>query len=133
MEGVIYDISSEQLAALLSHEGGGRSYELIAVNVCCDDSPSVDAVTLRSKKIALSLRPSARYMDLIIAGAAYHDLSDEWILYLKQIRVVRIPFAETLKQLQEHIFRLIKSLGFRDPYQRWRDAQTSKAVQVGVQ
>jgi len=48
-------------------------------------SPPIRALTLVSDKHASGLRPSARYMALLIEGAEEHDLPAEWIAFLRSL------------------------------------------------
>jgi hypothetical protein len=88
--GVVYEICEDDLAHVDLTEGvlidNYRRIE-IAVEVLAaggDDLPE-RAFTLVSEKHAPDLRPSARYMALLIEGAEEHGLPAEWVAALRAV------------------------------------------------
>lgn len=85
--GVVYEIGEDDLAHVDLTEGvliGNYARVEIAVETVAAGGPS-RAFTLVSDKRADDLRPSARYMSLLIEGATTHGLPDHWIAMLRAI------------------------------------------------
>jgi cation transport regulator ChaC len=85
--GVAYEIGADDLAHVDLTEGvliGNYARVEIDVNPIDASEPS-RAFTLVSDKRSDDLRPSDRYMALLIEGALAHGLPDEWIAMLRAI------------------------------------------------
>jgi gamma-glutamylcyclotransferase len=85
--GVAYEITADDLAHVDLTEGvliGNYERIEIAVESLVDDGPT-RAFTLVSQKSAPDLKPSDRYMALLIEGAETHGLPDEWIAMLRAV------------------------------------------------
>jgi hypothetical protein len=85
--GVAYEIGEDDLAHVDLTEGvliGNYARVEIAIEPVDAAGPS-RAFTLVSDKRSDDLRPSDRYMALLIEGATTHGLPDEWIAMLRAI------------------------------------------------
>ena len=87
--GVAYEISADDLAHVEFSEGvqlGNYVRAELGVETLAGDALS--AVTLTSTKRAEGLRPSTRYMGLLIDGAIEHGLPEHWIAMLRDVPAV---------------------------------------------
>jgi cation transport regulator ChaC len=85
--GVLYEVSEEDLTHVDLTEGvliGNYSRVEIAVTPLDADAPT-RAFTLVSDKHSPELKPSDRYMALLIEGAETHGLPPEWIAMLRAV------------------------------------------------
>lgn len=85
--GVLYEIGDDDLAHVDLTEGvliGNYARVEIGVDPVDARGPS-RAFTLVSDKRSDDLRPSDRYMALLIEGALTHGLPDEWIAMLRAV------------------------------------------------
>jgi gamma-glutamylcyclotransferase len=89
--GVVYEISADDMAHVELTEGVAidnyRRTKIDVVPLAAVPAPS-RAFTLVSDKRTPDLRPSARYMALLIDGAEEHGLPDEWITMLRAVPTV---------------------------------------------
>ena len=97
--GVAFQISDDDLAHIELSEGvllgNYRRVELgIAPLTPCVDPPAI-AVSLASERRDASLRPSTRYMALVVAGALEHGLPADYIAGLQAIEACQ-PSALSL-------------------------------------
>ena len=85
--GVVYQIDDDDLGHIDLTEGVLiGNYERIEVPVWPDGTDaSLNAFTLTSARREPGMRPSTRYMELIIAGAEEHGLPAHWLAYLRTI------------------------------------------------
>ena len=104
--GVLYEISTEDLEHLELTEGVRIGHyeraELVVEPVRSwngDDSRTVRAVTLTSDAEDATLRPTPRYMQLLLAGAVEHGLPESWIRTLGAIETAETEFDETLRPI----------------------------------
>lgn len=93
--GVLYDLSAADLEHLELTEGVRIGhYERVAVRVqpasAWTDAgqQAVEAVTFVSDRREPGLRPTTRYLALLVAGAVEHGLPQAWIGHLKSIDAV---------------------------------------------
>ncbi|KFY25099.1 hypothetical protein V493_04841 [Pseudogymnoascus sp. VKM F-4281 (FW-2241)] len=117
--GVVYEVTKQDFLKIMATEGGGASYQDVIVPCYplasdIDVVPEVptgepfDAHTLYSPWRPGGLnrpdpnhaQPSPRYLNLLISGAAEHNLPDEYREYLAQIR----PYVAT--SLRQKIGRI---------------------------
>jgi hypothetical protein len=85
--GALYEISRDALLQLDRIEG--RGYRRVRVTVVEWPAGRVcDAWTYRARSVAsdASLQPMAWYRDLVLAGARYHQLPDDYTAGLAEIR-----------------------------------------------
>ena len=95
--GVLFDIDDADLAHIDLTEGVLiGNYQRIAVDVIAEDGRAVGAHTLTSERRDASLRPSTRYMELLIAGAVEHRLPASYVEMLQSIEATP-PTAESLE------------------------------------
>jgi gamma-glutamylcyclotransferase len=86
--GVLYEISAEDLEHIDISEGVLlENYRRIEIPVQPLSAPErhIRAFTLTSEHRDPDLRPSTRYMDLLIAGAVEHGLPAEYVAFLRSI------------------------------------------------
>lgn len=89
--GVLYEIATTDYEHLELTEGVKIDhYRRVEIDVLPRvwDSPVVTATTLASDEHDPAIRPSMRYMRLLIAGAAEHGLPSEWIDELRRIEAL---------------------------------------------
>lgn len=85
--GVLYEISAEDLEHIEFTEGVliGH-YRRVEIDVeCVAQAERVRAVTLASEERVEGLRPTFRYLNLLLAGAEAHGLPSGWIARLRAI------------------------------------------------
>ena len=85
--GVLYEITPDDLAHVDLTEGVLiDNYQRIAIAVTALAAPEpMRAFTLVSDRRAPDLKPSVRYMSLLIEGAETHGLPAEWIAMLRAL------------------------------------------------
>ncbi len=83
--GVAYEITATDLAHVDLTEGVLiGNYRRVPVRVSpLGGGPELDAFTLNSERRDPTLRPSRRYMALLVDGAIAHDLPDDWVAWLR--------------------------------------------------
>ena len=95
--GVLYAITADDMAHIDLTEGvligNYRRIEIAVEPLQSADKP-VRAFTLVSDEHAPELRPSARYMALLVEGAEEHSLPAAWIAYLRTVPTA-VETAET--------------------------------------
>ncbi len=94
--GVAFEVSADDLAHIGVSEGvpigNYRRVELrVDPLVACPDAP-LTAISLTSDRRDASLRPSTRYMELLITGALEHGLPAEYVATLRAVPA-RAPSA----------------------------------------
>lgn len=85
--GVLYSISEQHMSALRSRETG---YRLVQVEVELYDSTKCSARAFISKPslmVNMPLRPTKRYLDLMISGASEHCISSDYMTWLQGVEV----------------------------------------------
>lgn len=119
-EGVLYQITLQELDALDKSEGN-RAYNIIDIFVTTHlDGKRVVAKTFQSKMRVCGLLPTKRYLDLIIAGAREHQLSDYWIQMLEESACVDRSYLARYFPLTMRIFHTLNTLGPLNPLQLWK-------------
>ena len=84
--GVAYEISAEDYAHVEFSEGVQiGNYLPVDLDLETLQGGTLRAWTLTSDKRSTGLKPSLRYMALLIEGAAEHGLPDDWITMLREI------------------------------------------------
>jgi gamma-glutamylcyclotransferase len=85
--GVLYEITPADLEHIDLTEGVLiDNYRRIEIAVTPLDAPAaVTAFTLTSDRRDPTLRPSERYMGLLIAGAEEHGLPADWVAFLRAV------------------------------------------------
>jgi hypothetical protein len=86
--GVLVEISSEDLDHIDLTEGvliGNYDRVAVTAHRLGDDAPPIDAYSLTSHRRDASLRPSPRYMGLVIEGAIEHGLPAEYVETLRAV------------------------------------------------
>lgn len=81
-EGVLYRVTADELDVLDLTEGG-RAYDIIDVEVNAEVSGTVPAKAFKSRVSVQGLKPTKRYLELLIAGAEERGLSEQWLRMLK--------------------------------------------------
>jgi hypothetical protein len=107
--GVLYDIAPNDLAHLDLTEGvliGNYDRITISVRPLGENADAVDAHTLTSVRRDASLRPSERYMGLVIAGATEHALPVEYVAALHAIPTTSESLqAKVLRPMMDAVMR----------------------------
>ena len=84
--GVAYEISAEDFAHVQFSEGVQiGNYACVDVELETLQGGTLRACTLTSEKRATGLKPSLRYMALLVEGAMEHGLPENWITMLRDI------------------------------------------------
>jgi len=86
--GVLYEVTIEDYGHLeLSEAVPLGNYQRVEVESCplATGAPPVRAFTLVSERRAPAMRPSRRYVDLMVAGALQHGLPVSWVDFLRQV------------------------------------------------
>ena len=96
--GVLYLITPEQSERLDRTEGVPRgAYRRIEVSVIVRGGEEIGGFTYQSERITRGRKPSARYIGLLIEGAAQHGLPSDYLDYL---RTFDLAVDERLSQAQ---------------------------------
>jgi hypothetical protein len=86
--GVLYEVTPEDHAHVEFSEavpfGNYRRAEVEASPLALPAAP-VLAYTLVSERRAPDMRPSRRYVEMMVAGALQHDLPGEWVEFLRAL------------------------------------------------
>ncbi|TVQ58115.1 MAG: gamma-glutamylcyclotransferase [Phycisphaerales bacterium] len=90
--GVVYEIDEPECADLDRAEDLNHGYEKVEVRLAGREG-DLDALTYRAQPsyIDRSLTPFDWYRDLVIAGAIEHNLPEDYIEQLRQIRTTTDP------------------------------------------
>jgi gamma-glutamylcyclotransferase (GGCT)/AIG2-like uncharacterized protein YtfP len=90
VHGVLWKISAEDFATLDLQEGGGDAYERLTVQV---DTAlgAVEAYTYITHNVIPGLKPSGRYLDLLIGGARDVGLDSSYIAVLESTHFHDFP------------------------------------------
>jgi gamma-glutamylcyclotransferase len=84
--GVLFEVTAPDMQHIELTEGVRiGNYQSIEIDAEPLGAPPCRATTLTSEHRDESLRPSTRYMDLLIAGAREHGLPENWIEFLRSV------------------------------------------------
>jgi cation transport regulator ChaC len=87
--GVLYEVSAEDFDHIELTEGVRiGNYDRVEVRAWLlsrPDDPPLSAFSLTSGRRDQSLRPSERYMQLLVSGATEHGLPEDYVEYLRRI------------------------------------------------
>jgi hypothetical protein len=113
--GVAYEIAAGDLAHIELTEGVGvGNYRAVEIEIALLGEPAslVPGRTLVSERRDESLRPSQRYMELVIAGATLHGLPAEHIEHLRSIEArPSTPEAKAFQTQIEEWMRQVRGGG----------------------
>jgi AIG2-like family len=85
--GLLFTVTSDEIAALDRYEGHPKHYTRIFVTVLASDGPTVAwTYTVRAKRPFVP--PARRYMAAMIAAAQSHLLPEEYVAALRAVRSV---------------------------------------------
>jgi len=106
--GVAYAITTDDLAHVDLTEGVAiGNYERVAVDVVTlDGGARLAAHTLTSERRDPGLRPSDRYMSLLIEGAEVHGLPGDYLAWLRDIPC--LPESAEAKKIRAFIDQAMK-------------------------
>lgn len=85
--GIAYLLTVEDADRLDRTEGVPRLYQRETVDLCFAERATLSGFTYRSTIAAVGRKPSARYLDLLLAGARTHGLPDTYIAYLESLEL----------------------------------------------
>jgi hypothetical protein len=109
MEGVLHRLSKRDLHVVELTES--KAYRWIDVEVEGRRSGRVVARTLQSVRSTDGLRPSRRYVALLVEGAVEHGLSEAWIDKLRTTPSAYVPIVSPLVELfPSMLFRVRRGL-----------------------
>ncbi|HLK09800.1 MAG TPA: gamma-glutamylcyclotransferase family protein [Candidatus Binatia bacterium] len=108
--GVLYEIGADDLGHLEATEGvplGNYARREIAVEpLAAAAGVPPSAVTFVSVQRDPSLRPSTRYVELVVAGAREHGLPAAWIAFLESVPArPETPAAARLRLLLDDLMK----------------------------
>jgi gamma-glutamylcyclotransferase len=105
--GVAYEISAEDLAHVEFSEGVSLgNYVRAELDVETLAGEARRAITLTSTRRGDGLRPSTRYMGLLIEGAIEHGLPEHWIAMLRAVPAVEeSAAAKAARALLDRVIR----------------------------
>jgi gamma-glutamylcyclotransferase (GGCT)/AIG2-like uncharacterized protein YtfP len=124
VHGVLWEITREDLGRLDLQEGGGNAYDRLVVQVDTDEGP-VEARTYVATRNVSGIRPSRRYLDVLLEGAREAALPGAYIDKLARVPVLDIPglrfLTPPLMKFFERLFeRGIDPKKIFDLWWRWR-------------
>lgn len=126
-EGVLYQITEKELDDLDISEGG-RAYNLITIRVDGSYSGAVEAYTFQSKAVAHGLKPSKRYVDILIDGAQEHGLSEAWVTMLRHTEYVDRTKHMNLRNFVFKTLRVLRHWGLPHPFRWWKKHHIRKTA-----
>jgi hypothetical protein len=125
--GVLYHMTREEMSTLNKTEGGG-AYQNLELKVEGTQSGRVVAHVFWSPNTGIThLKPSRRYIDVLVAGAKEHGLSHGWDRFLQNH--VTSPHYFILPHLMRvvmPILFMLYKLGMKRPFRKWREKQHQK-------
>ncbi|MFO0695196.1 MAG: gamma-glutamylcyclotransferase family protein [Polyangiales bacterium] len=111
VHGVLHRLTPTAMAHLDRIEG--RGYDRIAVQVETRDGSRIVATAYRARDPVPGLRPSRRYVELLIRGARENDLPEPWIEELARLETVHVPLVASAVPWLVHSFDRLRSFGRR--------------------
>ena len=115
--GVAYEVSHAALESIDLSEGvliGNYERRAVEVAPLGDGGPPFDAFTLVSDRRDASLRPSTRYMALLVEGALEHGLPADYVEFLRGISACEESrTASALRPLLDGAIALMRPRGSR--------------------
>jgi hypothetical protein len=127
--GVLYHMTRNEMALLNKMEGGG-AYQNLDLEVLGTQSGLKIAHVYWTENTGIThLKPSRRYINVLLEGAKEHNLPKEWIEFLEnQPTSPYYPIlSPAMKGVMPLLNRLFK-LGLGTPFQGWRERQHKKEV-----
>jgi gamma-glutamylcyclotransferase (GGCT)/AIG2-like uncharacterized protein YtfP len=111
--GVVYTLDEAAMATLDGYEGGDN--ERLEVIAILEDGTAVAAVTYRSRVRRDGLRPSRRYLSVLVQGAEEHGLDPSWVDRLRDEPTAYVPLLSEVVGVSVGAFDwLNKKTGFFD-------------------
>jgi len=101
--GLLWRISAEALGRLDKQEGGG-AYARLPVEVQGDEVGMVSAITYQAGRTLSGLRPSRRYLDVILNGARAAQLPEDYVSALSRTSAHDIPFGHVVSPIALRFF-----------------------------
>lgn len=86
VEGVLWEITEQDLKALDQYEGYPKEYIRRTMTVETPDGKKVQALAYVVANPRREQPPSKRYLSLLIQGAEEHSLSEGYISFLESVR-----------------------------------------------
>lgn len=104
--GILYRLSPDDRTALDRAEGVGQGYEVHSISIELESGEVLNAFTYMAQPthIEPALRPFTWYRDLVLAGAAEHQLPAAYLAQIAAVAVVKDANAERV-QLAQGILR----------------------------
>ncbi len=112
--GVAFEVTGDDLAHIDLTEGVlvgnyARVEIAVAALMTASDGAPERAFTLTSDRRAPELRPSRRYMDLLVEGALEHGLPEDWLAFLRGIPTgVESELAGQLRPMIDESLRRLR-------------------------
>lgn len=87
-EGVLYELDEDQISKLDKREGVPNHYSRVKRKFTSISGEPFEAeiYIACTRKIINGLKPTKGYLSIIIEGAAEHNLSDEYLTFLKSTK-----------------------------------------------
>ena len=127
--GVLYHMTRDEMNLLNKMEGGG-AYQNLDLEVVGKESGLKIAHVYWTENTGIThLKPSRRYINVLLEGAKEHNLPPELIQLLQnQPTSPHYPILSPgMKVIMPLLNRLFK-LGLGTPFQGWRERQHTKAI-----
>ena len=127
--GVLYHMTQNEISILNKMEGGGE-YQNLNLEVLGTRSGLKTAHVFWSENTGIKhLRPSKRYMNILLEGAVEHSLPKEWLQFLEnQPTSPHYPIlSPAMKRIMPVLNKLFK-IGLGIPFKRWKEKQHKKAM-----
>jgi sulfite reductase (NADPH) flavoprotein alpha-component len=113
VHGVVYTFDAASMERLDAYEGGDN--ERLEVQVTCEGGTDVAAFTYRSRVRREGLRPSRRYLAVLVQGAEERGLDPDWIERLRSEPTAYVPVLSEVVGLSVGAFDwLNRKTGFFD-------------------
>jgi len=130
VHGVLYHLTKSDMDLLKKLEGG--AYKNLELDVVGKISGHTTAHVFWTPNTGIThLRPSRRYMNILIQGAREHKLPAEWIHFLKEHP--QSPYYPILSSGMKIVMPLLNKLfklGMGTPFKKWKEKQHRKAQAI---
>lgn len=98
VEGVVYVLDPNEVAALDKAEGLGNGYIKQTVELFDQQGRATQAFTYVATKVDASLRPLCWYRQHVVAGAKERGLSEDYLSAIESVEVIRDVDADRLRR-----------------------------------
>lgn len=126
--GVLYHMTRIEMEKLCKLEGGGAYQNLELEVIGAKSGPQTAHVFWTPNTGITHLKPSRRYLDILICGAKEHHLPDEWVTHLQATPTSRYyPILSPSMKIVMPILGQLFKRGLATPFLAWKEKQHQKA------